>query len=371
MKFEGLANAIRKCRTDLDVNIEIDLDELRRKNGFSSAHCVVGKFTYPEAPDVQAFLLYLKSSLTGNEDTDVLQYHSTHPDFPHQSTGDQWFDESQFESYRKLGLHVVDAAFGSASDPLKRSFETAGQYEKAKMALFNDLWTVLYPASDAIQKSFTRHADAYTKLVEALGKGPDRLDKVIFRNWTPISTNGASDGRQIRYLCTAFLQLMENVFLDLNLADGRQRNHPHNAGWIRLFGNWASTAAFRDAWKVASATYGEPFQRFYESLVNEEVGKWAGIWIPKDPGDNVISKLRKLEISKHDIDLVTGKVTDDTTERKMKQAVYDGSELVFSLQANSGGCARFRLRLSDEARVARLMNDSADTPFTILEKPTR
>ena len=27
--------------------------------------------------------------------------------FPHQSTGDQWFSESQFESYRALGSYTV------------------------------------------------------------------------------------------------------------------------------------------------------------------------------------------------------------------------------------------------------------------------
>ena len=31
-------------------------------------------------------------------------YASTHPDFPHDTTADQFFDESQFESYRTLGF---------------------------------------------------------------------------------------------------------------------------------------------------------------------------------------------------------------------------------------------------------------------------
>jgi len=30
--------------------------------------------------------------------------------FPHQSTGDQWFDESQFESYRALGYHIAKSS---------------------------------------------------------------------------------------------------------------------------------------------------------------------------------------------------------------------------------------------------------------------
>jgi hypothetical protein len=29
-------------------------------------------------------------------------------DFPHQSTADQWFSESQFESYRSLGFEIME-----------------------------------------------------------------------------------------------------------------------------------------------------------------------------------------------------------------------------------------------------------------------
>ena len=33
----------------------------------------------------------------------TLEQQIEHPDFPHQSTADQFFDEAQWESYRKLG----------------------------------------------------------------------------------------------------------------------------------------------------------------------------------------------------------------------------------------------------------------------------
>lgn len=49
------------------------------------------------------YLLYLKTTLLGDEPPDVLYYASAAPEFPHESTGDQFFSESQFESYRKLG----------------------------------------------------------------------------------------------------------------------------------------------------------------------------------------------------------------------------------------------------------------------------
>ena len=34
---------------------------------------------------------------------DVVAYKRAHDDFPAQSTAEQWFDESQFEAYRRLG----------------------------------------------------------------------------------------------------------------------------------------------------------------------------------------------------------------------------------------------------------------------------
>ena len=52
--------------------------------------------------------VYIKASLTGDEPADVLSYQSEHPDFPHEATSDQWFTESQFESYRRLGQHIVE-----------------------------------------------------------------------------------------------------------------------------------------------------------------------------------------------------------------------------------------------------------------------
>ena len=52
--------------------------------------------------------MVLKSSLTGDESELVCDYRRQYPVFPHQSTGDQWFDESQTESYRMLGLHTVE-----------------------------------------------------------------------------------------------------------------------------------------------------------------------------------------------------------------------------------------------------------------------
>ena len=42
-------------------------------------------------------------------------YATAHKTFPHESTADQWFTESQFESYRSLGLDIMNNVFDAAT----------------------------------------------------------------------------------------------------------------------------------------------------------------------------------------------------------------------------------------------------------------
>jgi hypothetical protein len=68
----------------------------------------------PGAPP--GVLVYLKASLVGEEPADVQAYSSVHELYPHEPTADQWFSESQFESYRKLGEHVALKVVRAAGD---------------------------------------------------------------------------------------------------------------------------------------------------------------------------------------------------------------------------------------------------------------
>jgi hypothetical protein len=113
--FTDLGNAIRKVRIDLGIDIEIETEmlEIEAPNRMSRAHFALGLIRYdrvdPGAP--AGLLIYLKPSLTGNEPADVTEYASDHDEFPHEPTSDQFFDESQFESYRALGFHIADKVF--------------------------------------------------------------------------------------------------------------------------------------------------------------------------------------------------------------------------------------------------------------------
>jgi hypothetical protein len=64
-------------------------------------------------------VLYLKPAYYGSEPRDICDYAEQHPVFPHESTGDQWFSESQFESYRALGEHMVADSREAIQEVLK------------------------------------------------------------------------------------------------------------------------------------------------------------------------------------------------------------------------------------------------------------
>jgi predicted acylesterase/phospholipase RssA len=111
MKFGDLGNAIRKCRSDFGVEIELDTTALKpdKKTRFAETHGVLGTIRYPKGPKGEpAFLghiLYIKTTMTKGVPRDVLAYRDMNGAFPDDPTANQWFDESQFESYRSLGFH--------------------------------------------------------------------------------------------------------------------------------------------------------------------------------------------------------------------------------------------------------------------------
>ena len=105
-KFEDLGNAVRKVRIDLDINIEFDPPVAigSRRQPRDPFRCVAyGRIHYREI-DEPGEIIYLKPADLPVMPMDVRAYWNLNDAFPHQSTGDQFFSESQFESYRELGL---------------------------------------------------------------------------------------------------------------------------------------------------------------------------------------------------------------------------------------------------------------------------
>lgn len=122
--FESFNHAVRMANIEENIDIEIDLRPLvptkpePEKITHSPRSVVIGRIGYPD--HTYGTIFYLKSSL--NQEilpVNSFNYYNKHPDFPHQSTADQFFDDAQFEAYRSLGFHIAR----QASREIKRFLE--------------------------------------------------------------------------------------------------------------------------------------------------------------------------------------------------------------------------------------------------------
>jgi len=91
-------------------------------------HSAFGTINYSAlgGPGTDGSFIYIKPVVSGDEPPDVANYAAAHSEFPHESATDQWFGESQLESYRLLGLHAVEVICGKDWIPstLPLFFET-------------------------------------------------------------------------------------------------------------------------------------------------------------------------------------------------------------------------------------------------------
>jgi hypothetical protein len=73
--------------------------------------------------------------------------------------------------------------------------------------------------------------------------------------------NLAPGDRHEAYTCVQMIQLMENVYLDLQFED--TWDHADNQGWRTLFTIWANAPAVRETWNKTSQMFGVRFQYFW------------------------------------------------------------------------------------------------------------
>jgi len=139
------------------------LAELRPKSAdrFSNKHFLVAKLVYKSDPknpkdELAATVVFVKSSMTGDEPADLKQYQIDNPQFPHDPTTDQFFTEDQVESYRQLGYHiglelcetVLDGQKLQAGTDAKQTQVPAG----GTASPTNDLWGENWSVAELIEK---------------------------------------------------------------------------------------------------------------------------------------------------------------------------------------------------------------------------
>jgi hypothetical protein len=259
LQFGSLGNLVRVCETDFGAKIDINVNSIRlQKDSFSLAHCTIGHVFYCNGS--MGYIIYLKSSITGDEDVGIAQYRSIHPSFPHETTADQFFSEDQFESYRRLGRHVVQQSLRGT------------RQDEHPAAIAERLFDVLVPAGCS-SEAFIKHTRTLDGIWERFRETPE-LHPFFEQLMQPaIGPTGERPRPAIRPLRNAreeekilgleLIQLMENVFLDLRLDDFWA--HPDNRGWAILFMRWARSPRLREIWQETRRTFGIRFEYFCQA----------------------------------------------------------------------------------------------------------
>jgi hypothetical protein len=131
-RFDDLGNLARKIRTDFSAEMRPIEPSGKRARYFATVQefgkrklredkcALLYEIRYPGVDhgtpsSDRTLLIVLKPNKLSHAPVDVIDYASVNEEFPHQSTLDQFFDEAQWESYRKMGEVTAEAAVGEAA----------------------------------------------------------------------------------------------------------------------------------------------------------------------------------------------------------------------------------------------------------------
>ena len=102
--------------------------------------------------------------MTGDEPADVKNYARKHSTFPHESTVDQWFSESQFESYRVLGYHEVTSSIPNSIRPVGLEADAPSPLAKvptvSSASPKNPVWATVEAAAAQLASTLQAGAEA-------------------------------------------------------------------------------------------------------------------------------------------------------------------------------------------------------------------
>ncbi|GEM_PF-701194 len=264
MAFGDFGNAVRRIREDFGVEIDIDITPLKPgADGFVRQHAAVGVIDYGWFD--KGVLVYIKASLTGDETVDTVQYKSGKQDFPHETTGDQFYDEAQWESYRRLGVHTINQVFSfvehiavDSRDRVRKVFSEARR-----------VWSPLPPGLSERSLQMTERLSQLEKDLKADGGAP-MLGEIFpeiehfGQRKAPAAQRADAwkDEAANLHLLLRVLTLMEDVILACELTE--RWAHPVNLGWVNLFARWATAPTFRQWWPLLKPLYGPALREFLE-----------------------------------------------------------------------------------------------------------
>ena len=286
--LQDLGNMIRKVRIDFGIRIEIDVEALRASGADkrSGSHVAVGKILYGDVdgtaanaakkdPDLlfrpeneEGVFVYIKAALTGDEPPDLLNYVAEHPDFPNETTLDQFFTESQFESYRALGYHSVTAALENATQHCSASVSCYNR------ELFREIYELWCPPPPDFTETYLESNKDYLTVHDALRTDPHLRflsaelnpraigNKELLRDHAKERTVTIINAE--RHMVLRMLAVLEDAWFGLHLD--RYQQAPYHNVWMEVYHRWLNLPTVIAYWPDVKKEFSQVFWKAAERL---------------------------------------------------------------------------------------------------------
>lgn len=325
--FDDFGNLVRRVREDFGAEIVIDLTPLvPNDKRLARQPMVAGDIHYPGG-DVGVLLLF-KPSLVGNEPADITQYKIRNDAFPHESTGDQFYDEAQWESYRRLGEFAARSAFRGVVGATSMRREDGDDEMVATRRWATRVFVRARRQWQPVPEGYVdRLSDLVTQastLDALLHEQDERL--VLQQVYKEVTELGEGETpshprtvlpnektlAQSLHVIRRALLFMEEVFLAEDLA--KRSNHPLYLGIMNYFARWAYAPLFRLWWPLLKTLYAQQFTTFIESqfrlsAIDPDADGEADASLSRKAGEKVVVDIKEggAGFAKHCWDLQHGR----------------------------------------------------------------
>jgi hypothetical protein len=124
-----------------------------------------------------------------------------------------------------------------------------------------EIWSPALPHVSRFTRNSRRLMDLWSQLSD--DSTLESLDYELAGAWP---SNPPDGFRSSFYVCSQIIQLMENVYLDLDLE--KTWEHADNKGWRSMFEIWANSPTVQKTWELTSGVYGLRFRYFCNRYLN-------------------------------------------------------------------------------------------------------
>ena len=134
--------------------------------------------------------------------------------------------------------------------------------------LFDAMEKYWYPLNPHLRDGASKHTATLAQLLAHIeqNRGLQELGAELFPN-SGIKPKDAGNPVEEFYFCMSLIQLVEDLYFELELDRKQWFEDPRIGGWRYLFRTWKNVPMVASTWAAECDTFREDFQRFWNNRI--------------------------------------------------------------------------------------------------------